>query len=175
MTHAGGSMQPKRDAGVWNQTKSLLYKNILIKWRTKQQSLQELILPLLLLGLLILISILNPHIYYSGVSTAELDRQDTPFLKGLGYTPINNVTDYIMVEVAQAIEKDLENASLYEPSGYVGVVFLDSSATSYRLRYPHNQLPLPTNCIASLVSCRAANYWYSGFIRLQTVIDATII
>ncbi|KAG7256534.1 hypothetical protein CRUP_015432 [Coryphaenoides rupestris] len=64
---------------------------------------KELILPLLLLGLLILISILNPHIYYSGVSTTELDRQDTPFLKGLGYTPINNVTDYIMVEVAQAM------------------------------------------------------------------------
>jgi hypothetical protein len=36
------SMQPpyRRDAGVWNQTKSLLYKNVLIKWRTKQQSLQ---------------------------------------------------------------------------------------------------------------------------------------
>ncbi|KAG7256533.1 hypothetical protein CRUP_015431 [Coryphaenoides rupestris] len=75
-------------------------------------------------------------------------------------------------------EKDLENASLYEPSGYVGVVFLDSSATSYRLRYPHNQLPLPsdyTESFGNLVSCRAANYWYSGFIRLQTVIDATII
>lgn len=37
-----GSMQPmyRRDAGVWNQTRSLLYKNLLIKWRTKQQSLQ---------------------------------------------------------------------------------------------------------------------------------------
>lgn len=39
--HAG-NMQPvnRRDAGVWYQTKSLLYKNLLIKWRTKQQSLQ---------------------------------------------------------------------------------------------------------------------------------------
>lgn len=37
-----GNMQPvhRRDAGVWYQTKSLLYKNLLIKWRTKQQSLQ---------------------------------------------------------------------------------------------------------------------------------------
>lgn len=36
------NMQPvkRRDAGVWCQTKSLLYKNLLIKWRTKQQSLQ---------------------------------------------------------------------------------------------------------------------------------------
>lgn len=43
MRHAA-NMQPvkKRDAGVWYQTKSLLYKNLLIKWRTKQQSLQVL-------------------------------------------------------------------------------------------------------------------------------------
>lgn len=41
MRHAG-NMKPvrRRDAGVWHQTKSLLYKNLLIKWRTKQQSLQ---------------------------------------------------------------------------------------------------------------------------------------
>uniref|UniRef100_A0A3B4ZPC9 Cholesterol transporter ABCA5 n=1 Tax=Stegastes partitus TaxID=144197 RepID=A0A3B4ZPC9_9TELE len=187
-------MQPvyRRDAGVWHQTRSLLYKNLLIKWRTKQQSLQELILPLLLLGLLILISTLNPHVYYGGISTTELE-PDNPFFKGLGYTPITNVTNHIMEEVAQemhmqdrlemfASEEDLENASLYEPSSYVGVVFMDSSATSYRLRFPYNQLPLPSdytesiaNCFTSSVNCRAANYWYSGFTRLQSLIDAAII
>uniref|UniRef100_A0A671XXF8 Cholesterol transporter ABCA5 n=1 Tax=Sparus aurata TaxID=8175 RepID=A0A671XXF8_SPAAU len=193
MRHAG-SMQPmyRRDAGVWHQTRSLLYKNLLIKWRTKQQSLQELILPLLLLGLLILISTLNPHVYYGGISTMELERDDH-FIKGLGYTPISNITNHIMEEVAQemhmrdrlemfASEEDLENASLYEPSSYVGVVFMDNSATSYRLRFPYNQLPLPSdytesfaNCFTSSVNCRAANYWYSGFIRLQSLIDAAII
>lgn len=44
-----------------------------------------------------------------------------------------------------ASEEDLENASLYEPSSYVGVVFMDNSATSYRLRFPYNQLPLPSD------------------------------
>ncbi|XP_054454695.1 ATP-binding cassette sub-family A member 5 isoform X1 [Anoplopoma fimbria] len=189
-----GSMTPmyRRDAGVWHQTRSLLYKNLLIKWRTKQQSLQELILPLLLLGLLILISTLNPHVYYGGINTVELERDDH-FLKGLGYTPINNITNHIMEEVAQemhmqdrlemfASEEDLENASLYEPSSYVGVVFMDSSATSYRIRFPYSQLPLPSdytesiaNCYTSSLNCRAANYWYSGFIRLQSLIDAAII
>ncbi|TKS89355.1 ATP-binding cassette sub-family A member 5 [Collichthys lucidus] len=192
MRHAG-SMQPvcRRDAGVWHQTRSLLWKNLLIKWRTKQQSLQELILPLLLLGLLILISTLNPHVYYGGISTMELERDDH-FVKGVGYTPITNITTHLMEEVAQgmhidrlemfASEEDLENASLYEPSSYVGVVFLDSSATSYRLRFPYNQLPQPSdytesfaNCFSSSVNCRAANYWYSGFIRLQSLIDAAII
>uniref|UniRef100_A0A9J7YYN6 Cholesterol transporter ABCA5 n=1 Tax=Cyprinus carpio carpio TaxID=630221 RepID=A0A9J7YYN6_CYPCA len=192
LKHAG-RMQPitRRDAGVWHQTRSLLYKNLLIKWRTKQQSLQELILPLLLLGLLILISTLNPHVSYGSISTKELEYERDLSIKGLGYTPINNVTNHIMEEVARELsmnerlemfstEKDLENASLYEPDGFVGVVFLDS--VSYRLRFPYNQLPLPsdftesiTSCYTNYVNCRAANYWYSGFIRLQSLIDAAII
>lgn len=49
-----------------------------------------------------------------------------------------------------ASEEDLENASLYEPSSYVGVVFMDSSATSYRLRFPYNQLPLPSDYTESI-------------------------
>ncbi|XP_051958777.1 cholesterol transporter ABCA5-like [Xyrauchen texanus] len=182
----------RRDAGVWHQTKSLLYKNLLIKWRTKQQSLQELILPLLLLSLLILISTLNPHVSYGSMSTKELQNEGELTLKALGYTPISNVTNHIMEEVARELpvnevrlemfstEEDLENASLYEPDGYVGVVFLDHM--SYRLRFPHNKLPLPsdftesiTSCETNYVNCRAANYWYSGFIRLQSLIDAAII
>uniref|UniRef100_A0A671KUV4 Cholesterol transporter ABCA5 n=1 Tax=Sinocyclocheilus anshuiensis TaxID=1608454 RepID=A0A671KUV4_9TELE len=91
-----------RDAGVWHQTRSLLYKNLLIKWRTKQQSLQ-LILPLLLLGLLILISTLNPHVSYGSISTKELEYERDLSLKGLGYTPINNVTNHIMEEVAREL------------------------------------------------------------------------
>ena len=47
-------------------------------------------------------------------------------------------------------EAELENASLHEPSGFVGVVFLDAAATSYRLRYPYNQLPLPSDYTESI-------------------------
>ncbi|KAK1794086.1 hypothetical protein P4O66_010988, partial [Electrophorus voltai] len=152
----------------------------------------ELILPLLLLGLLILISTLNPHISYGSISTSELEDGDRYLsFKGLGYTPITNVTSQIMEEVAQELhmqdrlemfstEEDLENASLYEPLGYVGVVFLDKM--SYQLRFPYNQVPLPSdytesiaNCYANHLNCHAANYWYSGFTRLQSVIDAAII
>uniref|UniRef100_A0A8C2JKR3 ATP binding cassette subfamily A member 5 n=1 Tax=Cyprinus carpio TaxID=7962 RepID=A0A8C2JKR3_CYPCA len=97
-------MQPitRRDAGVWHQTRSLLYKNLLIKWRTKQQSLQ-LILPLLLLGLLILISTINPHVSYGSISNKELEYERNLSLKALGYTPINNVTNHIMEEVAREL------------------------------------------------------------------------
>lgn len=44
-----------------------------------------------------------------------------------------------------ATEEDLENASLYEPSSFVGVVFTDPSAMSYRLRFPYDQLPQPSD------------------------------
>ncbi|XP_066560548.1 cholesterol transporter ABCA5 [Amia ocellicauda] len=180
-----------REACVWQQTKSLLYKNVLIKWRTKQQSLQELILPLLLLGLLILISTLNPHVYYGGIITMELERSNYLQFKSLGYTPSNNVTNQIMDELMTYLqtdvevdhfpdEKALENASQYNPSNYVGVVFLDGM--SYQLRFPYSQLPLPSDytdsiasCFTSKISCKAANYWYSGFIHLQSLIDAAII
>ncbi|XP_017295532.1 ATP-binding cassette sub-family A member 5 isoform X2 [Kryptolebias marmoratus] len=195
MRNTGGmQLMFRRHPGVWTQTRSLLYKNLLIKWRTKQQSLQELILPLLLLALLILISILNPHVSHEGINTVKL-QSDFHFqnIKGLGYMPITNITTHIMEEVAQEInmqnrldlfssEEDLENASLYEPSNYIGVVFTDGSATSYKLRFPYNKLPLPSDyiesvasCYSSLVNCRAANYWFSGFTRLQSLIDAAII
>ncbi|XP_052427198.1 cholesterol transporter ABCA5 isoform X1 [Carassius gibelio] len=185
-------MQPKtrRYAGVWHQTMSLLYKNLLIKWRTKQQSLQELILPLLLLGFLILISTLNPHVSYGSISSKELENERNLSIKGLGYTPINNVTNHIMEEVARELlmnerleifstEEQLENASLADPDGFVGVVFLDSM--EYLLRFPFVQLPLPdfsesiTRCYIDYVNCQATRYWYSGFIRLQSLIDAAII
>lgn len=47
-------------------------------------------------------------------------------------------------------EEELENASLYEPSSYVGVVFMDGSATSYKLRFPYNKLPLPSDYTESI-------------------------
>lgn len=47
-------------------------------------------------------------------------------------------------------EQGLENASLYEPSGYVGVVFMGSTPTSYRLRFPYNHLPLPSDYTESI-------------------------
>ena len=53
-------------------------------------------------------------------------------------------------------EEELENASLHEPSGFVGVVFLDGGATSYRLRYPYNQLPLPSDYTESIGTAAAA-------------------
>uniref|UniRef100_A0A8C2B4K8 Cholesterol transporter ABCA5 n=1 Tax=Cyprinus carpio TaxID=7962 RepID=A0A8C2B4K8_CYPCA len=155
-------MQPitRRDAGVWHQTRSLLYKNLLIKWRTKQQSLQVPFIchshaffapPNLLHYSMCVLTVCFSFYLFVGIESSAMNERLEMF----------------------STEKDLENASLYEPDGFVGVVFLDS--VSYRLRFPYNQLPLPTSCYTNYVNCRAANYWYSGFIRLQSLIDAAII
>uniref|UniRef100_A0A673MVL4 ATP-binding cassette sub-family A member 5-like n=1 Tax=Sinocyclocheilus rhinocerous TaxID=307959 RepID=A0A673MVL4_9TELE len=117
-------MQPitRRDAGVWHQTRSLLYKNLLIKWRTKQQSLQvpfichsyALFSATNLFGLAVCVSF---HLFV-GVESSAMNERLEMF----------------------STEEELENASLYEPDGFVGVVFLDSM--TYLLRFPYNQLPL---------------------------------
>lgn len=66
-----------------------------------------------------------------------------------------NVSLFVSADVQYHLElftseEDLENASLYEPSNYIGVVFLDSAATSYRLRFPHQKLPLPSDYTESI-------------------------
>lgn len=65
---------------------------------------QEVFLPLLLLSLLIFISKLNPHVHYEGISTKELEEEEHS-IKGLGYTPITNITSHIMEEVAQEMRE----------------------------------------------------------------------
>lgn len=58
-----------------------------------------------------------------------------------------------------ATEEDLENASLYEPSSFVGVVFMDPSAMSYRLRFPYDQLPQPNDYTESF----GKHWFHSSF------------
>lgn len=78
-------------------------------------SVQELILPLLLLGLLILISMLNPHISYGSISTTNLGDDEYASFRGLGYTPVTNVTSQIMEEVAQELRESqyLDDLCIY--------------------------------------------------------------
>lgn len=62
-----------------------------------------------------------------------------------------------------ATEEDLENASLYEPSSFVGVVFMDPSAMSYRLRFPYDQLPQPNDYTESF-----GKYWFHSSFKKNT-------
>ncbi|NXM57365.1 ABCA5 protein, partial [Illadopsis cleaveri] len=133
--------------GVWRQTRALLFKNCLIKCRTKKSSVQEVLFPLFFLFWLILMSMLHPHRRYDEVANTDLGPLDTMVLEDfvIGYTPATPMAREIMKKVAfdnfedgliteeYLSEEELEEASFLKPSNFVGVVFKDSM--SYQLRF----------------------------------------
>ncbi|NWV69473.1 ABCA5 protein, partial [Malurus elegans] len=139
--------------GVWRQTRALLFKNCLIKCRTKKSSVQEVLFPLFFLFWLILMSMMHPHRKYDAVPNASLGPLDTAVLLNfvIGYTPPSRVAREIMKKVAfdnfedgllteeYLSEEELEEASALKPSNFVGVVFKDS--LSYQLRF-HDSLAM---------------------------------
>uniref|UniRef100_A0AAX7UKZ7 ABC transporter domain-containing protein n=1 Tax=Astatotilapia calliptera TaxID=8154 RepID=A0AAX7UKZ7_ASTCA len=129
-------------AGVWNQTRSLLYKNLLIKWRTKQQITSPLTSWKRWLRICVSLKTICGVLCPLGLCRGFEKSKPSIF------SPPSVMQDRLEMFSS---EEDLENASLYEPSSYVGVVFMDSSATSYKLRFPHNQLPLPSDYTESIV------------------------
>ncbi|NXA35944.1 ABCA5 protein, partial [Eudromia elegans] len=134
--------------GVWRQTRALLFKNCLVKCRTKKSSVQEVLFPLFFLFWLILMSMMHPHKKYSEVPNTDLGTLDASLLVNLvvGYTPPTNMARQIMKKVAfdnfedgiiteeYLSEEELQEASAFKPSNFVGVVFND--AMSYQLRFP---------------------------------------
>ncbi|NXE75110.1 ABCA5 protein, partial [Cochlearius cochlearius] len=134
--------------GVWRQTRALLFKNCLIKCRTKKSSVQEVLFPLFFLFWLILMSMMHPHRRYGEVANTNLGTLDTSMLVNfvIGYTPPTRAAREIMKKVAfdnfedgiiteeYLSEEELQEASASKPSNFVGVVFND--AMSYQLRFP---------------------------------------
>ncbi|NWI17798.1 ABCA5 protein, partial [Crypturellus soui] len=133
---------------VWRQTRALLFKNCLVKCRTKKSSVQEVLFPLFFLFWLILMSMMHPHKKYGEVPNTDLGTLDTSLLVNLivGYTPPTTVAREIMKKVAfdnfedgiiteeYLSEEELQEASAFKSSNFVGVVFTD--AMSYQLRFP---------------------------------------
>ncbi|NWY99684.1 ABCA5 protein, partial [Loxia curvirostra] len=133
--------------GVWRQTRALLFKNCLVKCRTKKSSVQEVLFPLFFLFWLILMSMMHPHRKYDEVPNTDLGPLDPLVLVNfvIGYTPPTALAREIMKKVAfdnfedgllteeYLSEEELEEASALKPSNFVGVVFKDP--LSYQLRF----------------------------------------
>uniref|UniRef100_U3JIP6 ATP binding cassette subfamily A member 5 n=1 Tax=Ficedula albicollis TaxID=59894 RepID=U3JIP6_FICAL len=170
-----------REAGVWRQTRALLFKNCLIKCRTKKSSVQEVLFPLFFLFWLILMSMMHPHRKFDEVANTDLGPLDTSVLVNfvIGYTPPTAMAREIMKKVEYLSEEELEEASFLKPSNFVGVVFKDSM--SYQLRF-HDSIAMSSiytesraTCSSLRKSCESVTYWSSGFTALQACIDAAII
>ncbi|XP_008492894.2 ATP-binding cassette sub-family A member 10 isoform X1 [Calypte anna] len=186
----------QRNRSVLQQTKILLWKNVLLKWRMKMQSFQEWMLSLLFLLLMFLVSMFMVNIPYPEVPYSPLGHLDDPAYDATGvtiaFTPITGTTRQIMNKVAlnsvmrgiklEALdnERALEQAWISDKE-IIGVVFKDNS--SYHLRFPSGKVVIPNdnfgyidNCYNfSSRFCDSPRYWYKGFLSLQSSINAAII
>ncbi|NXW13732.1 ABCAA protein, partial [Circaetus pectoralis] len=186
----------QRNMSVFQQTKILLWKNVLIKWRMKMQSFQEWMLSLLFLPLMFIVCTFMMNTRYPEVPYSYLGQLDDPAYDATGvtiaFTPITVTTRQIMNKVAlnsvmigiklEALdnERALEEAWISN-NEIIGVVFKDNF--SYHLRFPTGKVAIPNdnfgyidNCYNfSSRYCDSPRYWYRGFLSLQSSIDAAII
>ncbi|NXM25163.1 ABC8B protein, partial [Oxyruncus cristatus] len=186
----------QRNMSVFQQTKILLWKNVLLKWRMKMQSFQEWTLSLLFLPMLFIMSFFMGNIQYPEVPFSHLGRLDDPAYNATGvtvaFTPTTATTRQIMNKVAsnsvmrgiKLEELDSENAlekAWISNNAIIGVVFKDNF--SYHLRFPTTNVIIPNEVFGhidscynfSSVHCDSPRYWYKGFLSLQSSIDAAII
>ncbi|NWS94649.1 ABCA9 protein, partial [Mionectes macconnelli] len=186
----------QRNMSVFQQTKILLWKNVLLKWRMKMQSFQEWMLSLLFLPMLFIMSYFMVNIQYPEVPFSHLGHLDDPAYNTTGvtvaFTPTTATTRQIMSKVAsnsvmrgiklEALDSEnaLEKAWISN-NEIIGVVFKGNF--SYHLRFPTTNVIIPNEVFGyvdscydfSLSHCDSPRYWYKGFLSLQSSIDAAII
>ncbi|XP_074016380.1 ATP-binding cassette sub-family A member 10-like [Numenius arquata] len=186
----------QRSMSVFQQTKILLWKNVLIKWRMKMQSFQEWMLSLLFLPLMFIVCAFMMNIRSPEVPYSSLGQLDDPAYNATGvtiaFTPITTTTRQIMNKVAlnsvmtgiklEALdnEKALEKAWILN-NEIIGVVFKDNF--SYHLRFAAEKVATPNENLGyiddcynfSSQYCDSPKYWYNGFLSLQSSINAAII
>ncbi|NXG29187.1 ABCAA protein, partial [Dromaius novaehollandiae] len=186
----------QRNVSIFQQTKILLWKNVLIKWRMKMQSFQEWTLSLLFLPLIFIVGLFTMRSYHPEVPYAYLGQLSDPVYDATGvtvaYTPVTVTTRLIMNKVAldsvmigiklEAMENEraLEEAWISN-NKIIGVVFKDNF--SYHLRFPAGNVTIPNENFGyidtcynfSAQYCHSPRYWYRGFLSLQSSINAAII
>ncbi|XP_068888522.1 ATP-binding cassette sub-family A member 10-like isoform X1 [Aphelocoma coerulescens] len=186
----------QRSVSVFQQTKILLWKNVLIKWRMRMQSFQEWILSLLFLLLVFIVSSFMVLVPYPEVPYSHLGHLDDPAFNATGvtimFTPVTATTRHIMNKVASSSvmtgvkleelddERAMEKAWISNEET-IGVVFKDNF--SYQLRFPTSHVVIPNEVFGYIDSCyefspmycNSPKYWYKGFLSLQSSIDAAII
>ncbi|NWV60609.1 ABCA6 protein, partial [Malurus elegans] len=186
----------QRNMSVFQQTKILLWKNVLLKWRMKMQSFQEWILSLLFLPVVFMVSLFMLNIRYPEMLYRHLGHLDDPAFNSSGvtvaFTPVTATTRHIMSKVASSSvmtgiqleevddERAMEKAWISDEDT-IGVVFKDNF--SYHLRFPTRDVVIPNEVIGYVDSCfeltpmhcTSPKYWYRGFLSLQSSIDAAII
>nr|XP_045746142.1 ATP-binding cassette sub-family A member 6 [Mirounga angustirostris] len=183
-----------KQKSVYQQTQALLCKNFLQKWRMKRESLLEWALPILLGLYMGLFSHFRENTYFPELPPQDLGKADHVNNSiAIVYTPISDLTQQIMNKTAFAFlkerriigvpnQKSMDKILLDNITGIVGIVFNDTF--SYKLKFFQGyHIPfLKEDLFAAHCwnlddehSCSLSKYWSSGFVALQTAINAAII
>ncbi|XP_053563210.1 cholesterol transporter ABCA5 isoform X2 [Bombina bombina] len=181
-----------KDVSVWKQTKTLLYKNYLVKCRTKNVSLQEILYPFLWwLVALVWVSVMKQSKSHEEMEAKVMGPLSKPVRSSLkvGYTPITNATEFIMDQVLSSKcftrdftfiqfedEEKLKSETYTFNSAYI--IFKDSM--SYELTFYSDSKPISTSYTSSREDCDqgdcdSTSYYYTAFTALQACLDAAII
>uniref|UniRef100_A0A8C2S5Q6 ABC transporter domain-containing protein n=1 Tax=Capra hircus TaxID=9925 RepID=A0A8C2S5Q6_CAPHI len=188
----------KKERSVCQQTRALLHKNFLRKWRMKKESVLEWTMVLFPGLALCLFAELFRATHFLEQPPQVLGRVDEfndsdPVL--VAYTPVTNVTQSIMDKVAAADfmkgatilgipnEDAMDRVRPRNDSEMVGIVFNDTF--SYRLKFSWgHRVPVvrehfeySDHCWAlrDEAFCLLSIYWQKGFVAFQTAINAAII
>ncbi|XP_073739302.1 ATP-binding cassette sub-family A member 6 isoform X2 [Callorhinus ursinus] len=183
-----------KQKSVYHQTQALLCKNFLQKWRMKRESLLEWALPILLGLYMGLFSHFRENTYFPELPPQYLGKADHVNNSiAIVYTPISDLTQQIMNKTAFALlkerriigvpnQKSMDKILLDNITGIAGIVFNDTF--SYKLKFFQGYyIPfLKEDLFAAHCwnlddehSCSLSKYWSSGFVALQTAINAAII
>ncbi|XP_054429074.1 ATP-binding cassette sub-family A member 6-like [Pteronotus mesoamericanus] len=183
----------RKQKSVYQQTQALLWKNLLKKWRMKRESLLEWGFPILLGLYMGLFSYLKENSQFPEKPPEDLGRvdkfNDTHIIV---YTPISNITKQIMNKTAPLFEgsriigvpnqKSMDKILVDNFLDSAGIIFSDT--LFYKLKFFQGHgIPFlkeehfSAHCweIEYESACSLARYWYTGFVTLQTAINAAII
>ncbi|XP_078510413.1 ABC-type organic anion transporter ABCA8-like [Lissotriton helveticus] len=181
-------------SSVCQQTGALLYKNLLMKWRNKTQSLQEWLLcagVLLLVWLLTVVTEMN-RVYIPTISENNIGRLNGSSITArvIGYAPQTEYTKQIMEKVSLILKNKGNRIEGFEneialteawnsDKALLGIVFKNSF--SYEIRLSQILAPMPIDdygmfdCDYNSEYCSATKYWLKGFVFLQASINAAFI
>ncbi|KAM5310189.1 ATP-binding cassette sub-family A member 6 [Glossophaga mutica] len=183
----------RKQKSVCQQTQALLYKNLLKKWRRKRDSLLEWGLPVLLGLYMGLFSYVKENTQFPEKPPEELGRidkfNDTYMLV---YMPVSNRTQQIMNKTASIFkgatiigvssQSSMDKILVDNILDAVGIIFSDT--LFYKLKFIQGHgIPFmkeehfSAHCWESSYrsTCTLARYLYTGFVALQTAINAAII
>ncbi|XP_042558557.1 ATP-binding cassette sub-family A member 6 isoform X2 [Dipodomys spectabilis] len=183
-----------KQRSLYQQTRVLLHKNLLMKWRMKINSLLECGIPVLLGVYMSTIAHFTYNIHFSGKPPENLGRLDQFNSSSMTvvYTPISNTTQKIMNRIA--LSPFMKGASIIGTANYtymedifqkhlpnsLGIIFND--IFSYNLKVEDYSVPMVEKSLSDYCFdshddslCESSLYWKGGFVALQTLINAVII